>query len=205
MRTEAQLRRCAEVAGVTIHEVYTADTPHGPTLSSEWSCDNGWQAARFLRELSISDANDPDVWELAEHIRKLANGGCLRRAIHRYVSENVRFEPEDVETFQNPIYTLLSGVGDCDDHANLIISVAWALGLEAELVFLEEGGQPAHVFVCFFDGGMWTPAETTIAALYGEPPLLAAARLGEHTRPDLSGVPVTVDRKELRIAGIGAP
>lgn len=203
MRTEAQLRRAAAHAGVTIHEVFTVETPYGPTLSSEWSCDDGWQAARFLRELALEDANDPDVWKIAERIRQLARGGDLRRTLHQYVFENVRFEPEDIETFQSPLHTLLSGVGDCDDHAGLIIAVAWALGLQAELVFLEEGGQPAHVFVCFFDGGMWTPAETTIAALYGEPPLLAAERLGESTRPDLSGIPVTVDRKQLTIAGLG--
>jgi lysophospholipase L1-like esterase len=203
VRTEATLRRAAARSGVTIHEVFTVQTEHGPILSSEWSCDDGWQAARFLRELSLEDADDPDVWALAEHIRKLAGSRDLRRTLHEYVLGNVRFAPEDVETFQNPLYTLLSGVGDCDDHANLIIAVAWALGLEAELVFLEEGGQPAHVFVCFYDGGMWTPAETTIAALYGEPPLLAAERLGVESRPDLSGLPVTADQKRLTIAGIG--
>lgn len=206
MRTRAMLERAAARSGVRILSVYMAESAFGPQLSCEWDADDGWQAARFLRALTVEDSRDLDVMANAHRIREAcgprATDGDVMRAIFAYHQKHLRFEPEEVETFQGPIYTLLSGVGDCDDHANSVTAHAWALDLPAELVFLEEQGQPAHVFSAFFDAGMWQPAETTIAAVYGEPPLLAAKRLGIDARPDLSGEPVDCDRKPLTIGRV---
>jgi hypothetical protein len=105
--------------------------------------------------------------------------------------------PEEIETFQGAAFTWNQRAGDCDDHVRLTYALAKAAGLPVRLAFLQRSGQPAHVFAEMGHAGAWHATETTIAALYGEPPVEAARRLGIRTRPDLSGDVVTLASPQL--------
>jgi hypothetical protein len=109
-------------------------------------------------------------------------------ALHAWVKSQVRFEPEDVETFQSPQVTLEDGFGDCDDSERVLVAVARAAGMGARLVYFLQDGQPAHVTAQLRCKGFWCWAETTIDALFGEHPFEAMARLGLD-RVDLQGTP----------------
>jgi hypothetical protein len=67
--------------------------------------------------------------------------------------------------------------GDCDDHARLLVALAKAAGVEAELIFFEADDQPAHVVAVMRDAQGWWWAETTVGAEFGEPPMDAVDRL----------------------------
>lgn len=149
-------------------------------LTSKLIVKDGWAASRLLLEMSREDAADPEIRQVALTFRR-DNGSDDRtaRALHAFVRDTVLFVPEPVETFQSARYTLFSvRCGDCDDSARALFALAMAAGLRVRLAFLEQQGQPAHVWAQIYHDGSWHHAETTIAASYGEEPRAALARLG---------------------------
>jgi hypothetical protein len=205
MEELSTLERIASRAGGRVISHRTIDGAAGPVLATLIVVRDGWHAAQVLQDLSDEDARDPRVIALAQSIAR-ENGhdlGKIHRAIHGFVQSRIAFVPEDPERFQHSMVTLAAGFGDCDDHARMVYALGKAAGCRVRLAFLRELGQPSHVFAAFWDGGLWTPAETTIAAYYGEPPKEAARRLRVPGRPDLEGDPVSLDRRPIRIATMG--
>lgn len=205
MRTHADYEAAASEAGVRITELGYALDPWGDEVPyALFDMGDGWGAARFLDAITKRDARDADVIALARQITRGLSRKEFSRELARWVPAHVRYVEEEIETFQSPIFTVRLGYGDCDDHAAIVTACGKALDLPVELAFLDDGGQPGHVFSCFYEQGTWTPAETTIAAYYGEPPLEAAVRLGI-PRGDIKGRALTADQKPISIAGLPSP
>ncbi len=185
----AAVKRAARRAGCRLRSLRRK----GPRLVGELACDDGWAAARLLLALAEEDARTPGARALAAQIRGGQDDETFARALHAYVKEHVRFEPEEGEVFQSGAFTLTNGVGDCDCHFRLLYGLAHAGGLPGALGVLHRGQSapadkqgPAHAAVILCPRGQpcaW--AETTVDAEYGESPNDAAARLGLH-RTDIA-------------------
>lgn len=158
-----------------------------------------WDAPALLERLAKEDAADPAVREIARAAaRANAEPAARARALHAFVQRRVKFERENGEVFRSTAVTLDRGAGDCDDSARALVALALAAGLRARLAYLVRDDQPVHVYAELHDGAQWQPAETTIAATFGEAPLAAARRLGIKHRADLNGTP-----RHLDLGGLG--
>jgi Transglutaminase-like superfamily len=196
VRDRADLLGAAARAGLTVRQI--EELPDG-TITSRMVFEDPWAAARLLNELTEEDGADPIVREwsldiLAATSRELGEdlGGptlspelldAYARALWDNVQTQIKFRHERKETFQSARLTMRLGAGDCDDHARLLVALAIAGGLEAELVFLEADDQPAHVVGLIKGSDGWYWAETTIDARFGEPPLEALDRLRASGEP----------------------
>jgi len=200
MRTEADLRAAAAENGLTIEALDLVPAGDGSgqrVMVARMSFTDPWAAARFLVRGAKEDASDPVVREYAAAILRAttsalgasASGPTLSpavkravcEAIHRNVQQQIRFRKEPTETFQSARETLRLRLGDCDDHARLVMALTLALGIPAKLTFFtapgETGPEPVHVVCEQKPGNAWTWAETTIPARWGENPYDAYARL----------------------------
>jgi transglutaminase-like putative cysteine protease len=94
------------------------------------------------------------------------------RAIYDFMRANVRYtlDPRGLEWVQTPWYTLLvSGMGDCDDHATAIAGLAISLGHGAGFRTVKgDPGRPddwSHVYpvIGIRENGVprWIPLDTT--------------------------------------------
>lgn len=168
----------------------------GDELVGEFECPDGvegrpFTTAAFLQGLTSEDgALDPIDPALVLTIRSA--GSLAPEAAHAYVQEHVRFQDEEVETFQAPTATLRLGYGDCDDSARALVGLAGAAGVPGRLAFYIQGGTPIHVSAQLWKGGAWHWAETTLPAYFGEDPLDCLTRLGRK-RPDIDGQPMILD------------
>lgn len=90
-----------------------------------------------------------------------------------------RSDPRGQEWFQHPVYTLFYG-GDCEDLAGLFMALGKAVGLETDVVWINQPGKPLnHVSAKVRVGDEWLWAEASVkGALLGEHPYAAIARLG---------------------------
>jgi transglutaminase-like putative cysteine protease len=76
-------------------------------------------------------------------------------AIHNFVRDRIMFVNDilGVETLQGPRKTLEAQAGDCDDRATLMVAMARAVGIPADLRFKVIGadrsrpGRFSHVYV----------------------------------------------------------
>lgn len=210
--TQAELVGAAKRAGATVE--WRARDENG-TPRALVMCKDGWMAARYLAELCADDVGRPNLLSTAKAIRdaQLTSGGMwtqedAAREIHRVVKASIRFEFEEGEIFQSTAYTAQTGVGDCDDHARVVVGLCRAAGLRARLAFLAPPGEgPAHVAAQAFVNGEWAWLETTCDAHFGEHPFTAARRLGI-LRADIQAkteVRTMGDMAEVRaMAGVGA-
>ena len=120
----------------------------------------------MMRSLARRGAQDLAVRETA--IRVLQASGARGRdamaelgALHRFVRDEIRFTGDirGIETLQSPRYTLSVRAGDCDDKATLLVSMARAVGIGADLGFRTVAANPlrprsfSHVFVIAVVGG----------------------------------------------------
>jgi hypothetical protein len=145
---------------------------HCPTFESR---------ARLLAELAREDARtDGRVRRVALEIARGARSGepeDLAPAIHAYVRDRVRYLDEAIQTFQTASDTLDAG-GNCANSTRLILALAFALGVPAELYAREgTGGNKGHACAKLWDGSSWRWAEASIPALFGESPTTALRRL----------------------------
>jgi len=81
----------------------------------------------MLREIVMQYGRDPRVSELA--VRILRENGCKPReyrkqaeCLLKWVQTNIYYVNESGERLQSPLYTIKSGMGDCDDMAILLCS-----------------------------------------------------------------------------------
>ncbi len=156
------------------------------------ACPTHADKVRALDLLAWEDVKrDRRLAKIAQRIRQSAprqTPAEIGRAIHRYVLDRVRFEREPTEAFIAPWRVLEAGVGDCDDHARLVLALARLAGLSARLETLQRAdGTPTHAVAMIHDGDAYRFAETTIAAAWGEHPKAARLRLGASGRGDIGG------------------
>lgn len=118
---------------------------------------------------------------------------CLLDGLHELVQYSN--DSDEAEEYNRAVTTLMSspsmarstvtgrpkGTGDCEDMAILFTSLARALGLRSQVVWLDQpGGAFNHVAasVCDVGGGCEWVETTLPGARVGENPYAAAARLG---------------------------
>jgi hypothetical protein len=210
MRTIAQLEEAAHGTGMKLVDARYGK--HGIVIAQWDDMGDAWAPARMLVRLAVSDAKEPAIQRMGDSIRDFSWTYFDRaQSVHWFVKERVRFQREDVETFQSPVWTMdLDGLnvgrfGDCDCMYLCVASLAIAAGLTQRARFLEEQGVPSHVWA---EIGMyypstfpsprvgnerleWLAAETSVDARFGEHPKAAARRLGVG-RVDLGGAKESV-------------
>jgi hypothetical protein len=198
VRTVGDLRRLATLTGSRLVGVHTvAGELVGDFDVPDIDEGHPFAPAFMLEALAADDARtDPLPSRLIRWVR--SRGARGPAAAHSYVLDHVRFQDEDVETFQRPTATLRLGYGDCDDSARVLRALASQSGIAARFVYFVKKRTPIHVCAQLWDRGRWQWAETTIPAHYGECPLAALERLGLD-RPDIDGAPVV-----LKSASIGS-
>jgi len=106
-------------------------------------CKTG-KLAEFSEE-NIREAMDPGI------VRNLAvsivspNSENPVISLHRYVHERVSYvdDPKGEEYIATPCETILTGGGDCEDHAILFASMLESVGIDAKMIWLK--GE--HTFV----------------------------------------------------------
>ncbi|NIO19911.1 MAG: hypothetical protein GTN76_04015 [Candidatus Aenigmarchaeota archaeon] len=97
------------------------------------------KVTEFSKE-SVREAMDPEI------VRKLAvsviSSGSENPVIllHRYVHENVKYvdDPKGEEYIATPCETIMTGGGDCEDHAILFASMLESVGTDAKIVWLKD-------------------------------------------------------------------
>ncbi len=110
---------------------------------------------------------------------------CEVRALHAYVRDYIRYvnDIDDVETVQDPVYTLTHAAGDCDDKSTLLAAMLGAIGHPTRFVAIGfQTGVYSHVYVETKIGERWIPLETTedVDAGWGPPPGAIRARMMQH-------------------------
>lgn len=128
----------------------------------------------------------PDLTTVARRIVAPVGDDDAARleAIQRWVQQHVGFCNEGQETFPTALRVLLDGIGDCDDHAILVIALLTALDY-ASTAEAFPAADPGHVAALGRLDGRWCWLETTVPARLGEHPLDACRRLGIETRKDI--------------------
>lgn len=157
-------------------------------------CRDNEQAIAIFDALAHEDPLDDGIRAIAAAFRRAAEGieGVsveheIASQIQSYV-QTLRFQAEETETIRAAAVTLALRAGDCDDQAYLAVTLALAAGLDAWIEPLRDGaGDITHaVFAARIDG-VPTWFETTVDALPGEHPKIAAMRLGLLSRSDITG------------------
>jgi hypothetical protein len=173
-------------------ELRRVETPFGPVWHGKHACPDNPATFRFLLEIAALDVTDPLARSVGLEVfrahPKKTETKERAAAVMQWVRTNVRYIREPKETFQSPSYTIRSGAGDCDDHANLVHAIARNAGLPARVVPLWKDGQIRHAVSQVAIDDAWTWAETTVRAKLGEHPRAAVRRL-KAARSDISGVP----------------
>ena len=128
----------------------------------------------IMRRLAAEGATHPVVRFTA--LNALRDGGAASHdplsqlaALFRYVRDRILFVGDvlGVETLQAPWITIQAGAGDCDDRAVLLVSMARAVGIKAELrfrVIAANARRPAafsHVYVVARAAGREIPLDPT--------------------------------------------
>jgi hypothetical protein len=190
MHTEAQLRRAAANAGCRVLSIRYVDTPVGRVIVARFEGPDNEAAFRLLCEFAADDVGDPVARTIGLQLRQRFGPDQVRmaKALQKWVQENVQYLREPTETFQAPWYTVRTGVGDCDDHANLVHAIAQNAGLKARIVPVRNReGTISHACTQIYVDGVWSWAETTLQADFDESPRVAASRLRAEGRTDIAG------------------
>lgn len=108
------------------------------------------ETAAFLRKMADQYGKDRAV---REHTVKIITENCESRdkscqamAIAEWTQQNVYYVHEGFETFQNPITTLKTLAGDCDDFTTLICACLTSIGIKNAMCILQVAGKWAHIF-----------------------------------------------------------
>lgn len=122
----------------------------------------------FMVELARANRTNPVIRRMAEKIiadvpQKDYVGEAA--AIQRFVRDAIRYtmDIDGVETLKDPVTTLGSGMGDCDDKALLAASLLISIGHPSRFVAIGFNGANSyeHVYVETRIGTRWVPVETT--------------------------------------------
>lgn len=155
--------------------------PGGPYLISDQMT-----IAQRLDELGTTverAQRDPLVREAAALARSLAGEDPTPRdlaAAALRVAQRAGYQRDQPgEWFQPVAYTVAHG-GDCEDLASLFAALGTLLGLDVELVWIEQPDRPLdHVAAQVLIDGVWLWADASVCgARVGENPYDAMDRLG---------------------------
>ena len=111
---------------------------------------------KWMRRFAHKGKEDREILALREDIcRGLEQGDYASECLAAYYwvcnPNNVRYmrDPTGAEYVKEPIRTVETGAGDCDDIATLLAALLLAMGNRCRfaLVSLDHPGQPTHVFV----------------------------------------------------------
>jgi len=181
VHSEREIRDAAGRAGCRVLELRQIETRFGSVWYGKHACPDNPATFRFLLEVAKLDEGDPVARSLglAFFDAHPKDATARARAIHQWVKDHIWYVREPKETFQSPAYTVRSGAGDCDDHANLLNAIARNAQLTSRLVPLKKpNGDVKHAVAQIQIDGVWTFAETTVDAHFGEAPYAAVRRLG---------------------------
>lgn len=188
VHTDREIRDAARRAGCRVLEMRQVQTRYGLVWYGKHSCPDNPATFRFLLELAKMDEGDPIARSLGleffgEHPK---DPRARAAAIQQWIKDHIWYVREPKETFQSPSYTVQSGAGDCDDHANLLNAIARNAQLVSRIVpLLKPNGDVKHAVTQVQINGAWNFAETTVDAHFGEGPLEAVRRLGLGGRDDV--------------------
>ncbi|MFW5920831.1 MAG: transglutaminase-like domain-containing protein [Polyangiales bacterium] len=133
-----------------------------------------------MGELALEGAEDWRIRELAVRTLRAADvapkdarGAAL--AVYRFAEQHVLYvaDPLHIEWIQRPLYTLVSGAGDCDDIATLIAAMLATIGIPFRFRTIGPGGadKPEHVHVeaMIAPDGQWVSLDPVLAPDGGAP------------------------------------
>lgn len=89
--------------------------------------------------------------------------------LFRFVQKRIRYvhDVREVETLQDPAYTLTEGQGDCDDMSMLLASMLESIGHPTRFVALAlDNGPFSHVITETRLGEKWLPLDPTVSYAY---------------------------------------
>lgn len=142
---------------------------------------------RAMSDFVKAYRTNPDIRAYAENLIADVPGKNYvgeARAIHRFVRDNIRYtmDVRDVETLKNPLYTLQSGQGDCDDKATLACTLLESIGHPCRFVAIGYGapGHFDHVYAETKIGPRWIALETTEPVDFGVKPMSPDSLMIEH-------------------------
>lgn len=188
MHSEAEVRAAVERAGCRVLELRKSQTEFGSYWYGKHACPTNPHTFKLLLEIARLDEGDPVARELGlRFFRQYPRDPKARaEAIHAWIKDAVWYIREPKETFQSPEYTVKSQAGDCDDHAILLNAIAKNAGLTSRIVPLRRpNGEVKHAVGQVMIDGLWSFAETTVDAEFGEAPYDAVRRLRLGGRGDM--------------------
>lgn len=104
------------------------------------------------------DPNDPFVIAKVDELTEGMGGDqdAMKLVLFEYVQENVEYKHDpawQTDWVQPPVYTLMTGEGDCDDHAVALVSMMLRAGVDAQLcdAYVESYEYPDHLTVASGD------------------------------------------------------
>jgi len=105
---------------------------------------------QFMRAQAHELARVPSVVELASRLVRPYRADDWRRqaeALHAWVRDGIRYQrdPDKREQLASPATSLRRGRGDCDDKVTAFVSLANALGMDADFWPVWQGDVLAHV------------------------------------------------------------
>jgi transglutaminase-like putative cysteine protease len=198
-QTEVSLRRAARLIGIArglgavVDGDAVPDVRVGPRMYRSFSvkvADN-LAALRLLNVFAGDDAaNGIEVRALAASYFDAAKVDAAAaglgdwrpwyaRKVHAFVRDAIEYVDDPRQVFRSSDVTLNLGAGNCVNTARLIVALCRTVGLEAEAVPVPDAhGEITHTCARIKVAGVWTWAEATVAARWGEAPHVAARRLG---------------------------
>jgi transglutaminase-like putative cysteine protease len=142
-----------------------------------------WDTLRRMREIIKQSRVDPNVIRAAvaiTHTTPERDSVSQIRALHEYVRDQIRYvlDVHQVETLADPATTLRRRVGDCDDQATLLCSMAESIGYPSRLVVAgySDASSFEHVYCQLLGDGIWWDCDPTERGLnFGEAPEMPLA------------------------------
>lgn len=138
----------------------------------------------FMVELTRQYRTDLTIRTVAENIVSGVQGKNFygeAAAIQAWVRDNIRYtmDVDGVETVKNPVLTLYSHSGDCDDMSLLAGALLNSIGHPVRYVAVgtQDAGNLEHVYVETKIGTRWVGVETTEDVELGWTPQPQLARM----------------------------
>lgn len=124
----------------TISEIYSQFLV-GVNIGNKTGTDSLKEAAMHVK------TNDPILKQVSTKIAVKSCPSsklCHTKAIYYFVRDNIKYisDPVEKEYISNPIETLKTGGGDCDDGSILLFAMLESVGIDAQIVTI-----PGHAFV----------------------------------------------------------
>lgn len=130
---------------------------------------NAERTARWIEALGRLYGGHPAARRLAWRLVGPVDGHDTRTvayAVQAWARDHLAYSVEAGEQLATPATTLMTGFGDCDDHAAVVVMLCTALGVQtrARVLYRLAGDgwrRPFHVVAQAFVGGAWVDLETT--------------------------------------------